>query len=453
MGDLNVIDRFMATFIRYIDSGFGLLNDDVARLSSILIGIDITLAGLFWVVDSEANVVGRLLKKILYVGVFALILNQFSVLSDIIYRSFAGLGLAATSNTLTPEDLLKPGRLAGTGFEAAWPLLKQVAAMLGFTSFFDNFLTIIVLLISWLVVIIAFFILSVQLFITILEFKLTSLAGFVLVPFALWNRTSFLAERVLGNVIATGVKVMVLAVITGIGSTFFGEFITALQGQEPDIGQAMSLVLASLALLGLGIFGPGIASGLVSGAPQLGAAAAIGTAGAAAGAAMLAGGAIVAGAGALRATGAAGLGAIRAGAALGSATQTAFALGQSTSAATGIGSVAAGVGAVARAGAGAATRGVGSAMSRVGDAVTEGIDAGRAAAWEASGGSPAAASGSSSVPPAYPFGTYPSAAPDWARRLRAEQSSRAHRHAAAQAIKDGDRPGSPANPDLNMKED
>lgn len=448
MGDLNVIDRFMETFIRYIDSGFGLLNDDVARLSSILIGIDITLAGLFWVMDSEANVLGRLLKKILYVGVFALILNQFSTLADIIYRSFAGLGLAATSNTLTPEDLLKPGRLAGTGFEAAWPLLKQVAALLGFTSFFDNFLTIIVLLIAWLVVIIAFFILSVQLFITILEFKLTSLAGFVLVPFALWNRTSFLAERVLGNVIATGVKVMVLAVVTGIGSTFFGEFISALQGQEPDIGQAMSLVLASLALLGLGIFGPGIAAGLVSGAPQLGAAAAIGTAGAAAGAAMLTGGAVLAGAGALRATGAAGLGAIRAGAALGTATQTAFALGQSASGATGISGVAAGLGGVARAGTAAATRGVRSAAGRVGDAVSEGLDAGRAVAWEATGGTPAASSPQATTQ----FGAS-SAAPDWARRLRAEQSARAHRHAATQAIKDGDRPGSPANPDLHMKED
>jgi type IV secretion system protein TrbL len=320
--------------------------------------------------------------------------------------------------------------------------------MLGFTSFFDNFLTIIVLLISWLVVIIAFFILSVQLFITILEFKLTSLAGFVLVPFALWNRTSFLAERVLGNVIATGVKVMVLAVVTGIGSTFFGEFITALQGQEPDIGQAMSLVLASLALLGLGIFGPGIASGLVSGAPQLGAAAAIGTAGAAAGAAMLAGGTVLAGAGALRATGAAGLGAIRAGSALGSATQTAFALGQAASGATGVGAIAAGLGGIARAGAGAAAHGVRSAAGHVGDAVSEGLDAGRAAAWQATGGTP----GTSSGQPSAQF-TASSAAPDWARRLRAEQAARAHRHAAAQAIKDGDRPGSPANPDLNMKED
>ena len=33
-----------------------------------------------------------------------------------------------------------------------------------------------------------------------------ALAGFVLVPFALWNKTSFLAERVLGNVISSGIK-------------------------------------------------------------------------------------------------------------------------------------------------------------------------------------------------------------------------------------------------------
>jgi hypothetical protein len=125
--------------------------------------------------------------------------------------------------------------------------------------------------------IIAFFILAVQMFVTIIEFKLTSLAGFILVPFALWNRTSFLAERVLGNVISSGIKVMVLAVIVGIGSGFFTEFTTALQGQEPDIGQAMSLMLASLTLFGLGIFGPAIASGLVAGAPQLGAGAALGT--------------------------------------------------------------------------------------------------------------------------------------------------------------------------------
>jgi type IV secretion system protein TrbL len=448
MGDLNVIDRFMETFIRYIDSGFGLLTGDVAFLTTILIGIDITLAGLFWAMDSDTNIFGRLIRKVLYTGAFALILNNFSALADIIYRSFAGLGLHASASGLTAADLLKPGRLAGTGFEAAHPLLQQTGALLGFTSFFDNFLTIIVLLIAWVIVIIAFFILAVQLFITILEFKLTTLAGFVLVPFALWNKTAFLAERVLGNVITSGIKVMVLAVIIGIGSSFFGEFITALRGQEPDIGQAMSLVLAALSLFGLGIFGPGIASGLVSGAPQLGAGAAIGTVGAATGAAMLAGGAVMGGA---RALGPSSIAAIRAGTAMGSAASNAYQLAEATSGATGLGGVATGLGGVARAGAGAVTQGARSMASRAGNSLSESAATGREAAWRFSGGSPV--SGGSSSSAANTSSAAIDSAPQWARRLRAEQASRAHRHATAQAIKDGDRPGGGANPDLKETED
>src|SRR3546814_11441677 len=79
----------------------------------------------------------------------------------------------------------------------------------------------------------------------------------------------------------------------------FHEVTAALQGQEPDIRQAMGLTLASLTIFGLGIFGPSIASGLVAGAPQLGAGAALGTTIGAAGVTMLAGGAEVGGARAL----------------------------------------------------------------------------------------------------------------------------------------------------------
>ena len=85
----------------------------------MLIGIDITLAGLFWAMGGEDDVIGRFIKKILYVGVFALILNSFSTLADIIFRSFAGLGLTAGGGSITADDLLEPGRLAGTGFTAA----------------------------------------------------------------------------------------------------------------------------------------------------------------------------------------------------------------------------------------------------------------------------------------------------------------------------------------------
>ncbi|RTM05661.1 MAG: P-type conjugative transfer protein TrbL [Hyphomicrobiales bacterium] len=437
MNDLGVIDRFMETFTRYIDSGFGLLSGEVAFLTHILIGIDITLAGLVWAFGGEPNILTRLVRKVLYVGAFAFILNNFKNLADIIYRSFAGLGINASAGNLSADNLLRPGRIAAAGFEGAWPLLDQASQLVGFPEIFGNALTIFVLLLAWFLVLIAFFILSIQLFITILEFKLTTLAGFVLVPFALWNRSAFLAERVLGNVISSGIKVMVLAVIVGIGSTLFGEFASALQGKEPDLAAAMSQVLGALALLGLGIFGPGIASGLVSGAPQLGAGAALGTTAAAAGSALVAGGVAFAGA---RMAAGGGIAAVRAGTAMGSAASTAWQMGRATSPESG---VAAGLQGVARAAGGAAMQGMRSAA----EPFQRGAEAGRDAAWTATGGTPTTSMTGG------PATTASAAAPTWARRLRSEQTARAHRHAATQAVRDGDRGGSGANPSLNDKED
>ena len=395
--------------------------------------------------DGEANVLAHLIKKVLYVGTFAFILGNFSTLSMIVYNSFSTLGLHATGSGLTAEDLLRPGKLAGTGFQAAWPLLQQAGSLVGYTSFFSNFVTIVVLLFAWAIIVLAFFVLAVQLFITILEFKLTTLAGFVLVPFALWGKTAFLAERVLGNVIASGIKVMVLAVIVGIGTTFFSQFVGALQGHQPSLSDAMSLMLASLSLFGLGIFGPGIATGLVSGAPQLGAGAALGTVGAMVGATALGGAAAVGGA---RFAGAAGIGAIRAGSAMGAGASQAYRMGQATSGSTGAAGVGAGLAGVARAGAGAAANAAKNFGARFVASVGESTQSGRDAAFRATGGT--RTGGAANENAASPSGE--GGAPAWARRLRSEQRIRAHAHATTQAIKDGDRPGAAATPDLDQRE-
>ena len=49
---------------------------------------------------------------------------------------------------------------------------------------------------------------------------------------------------------------MVLAVIVGIGSTLFSQFTAGSGGAQIGIEDAMALVLAALALLGLGSLGP-----------------------------------------------------------------------------------------------------------------------------------------------------------------------------------------------------
>ena len=289
MNNTGVIDQFLNVFTQYIDSGFGLVGGDVRWLSTTLIAIDMMLAGLFWAMAGDEDILARLIRKTLYVGFFAFLISNFNGLCKVIYESFLGLGLEASGSALSAQTLLQPGKLAQVGIDAGKPILAAAGSLMGYVSIVTNGVQIFVLLVSWIVVVIAFFVLAVQLFITLIEFKLTTLAGFVLIPFALFNKTAFLAEKVLGNVIASGVKILVLAVVVGIGSTLFSQFTQGFGSNQPTIEDALSIMLGALALFGLGIFGPSIATGLVSGAPQLGAGAAAGTAMAAGGVAVAAG--------------------------------------------------------------------------------------------------------------------------------------------------------------------
>ena len=289
MNGTGVIDNFLTVFTSYIDSGFGLLGGEVGFLSTTLIVIDVTIAALFWAWGTDEDVLQRLVKKTLYIGTFAFIIGNFQNLAQILLDSFAGLGLKASGGAMSIGDFMRPGAVASTGLDAAQPMLDATADLVGPVGLFTNFVEIMILLIAWVIVVIAFFILAIQIFVTILEFKLVTLAGFVLLPFAFFGRTAFMAERVLGHIISSGIKLLVLAVITGIGTTLFSRFIDAGLGAEPGIDEVMAIALGALTLLGLGIFGPGIANGIVAGGPQLGAGAAAGT-GLAAGAAIGGGG-------------------------------------------------------------------------------------------------------------------------------------------------------------------
>jgi type IV secretion system protein TrbL len=394
MGGTGVIDSFLAVFTNYIDSGFGLLSGEVAFLATTLAAIDITLAAIFWSWAADEDIIARLAKKTLFVGVFAYLIGNWNNLARIIFESFAGLGLKASGTGMSTSDFLSPGRVAQVGIDAGRPILDSISGLMGYISFFENFVQITVLLFAWIVVLLAFFILAIQLFVTLIEFKLTTLAGFVLIPFGLFGKTAFAAERVLGNVISSGVKVLVLAVIVGIGSTLFSQFTTGFGGNQPTIESAMSMVLAALSLLGLGIFGPGIANGIVSGGPQLGAGAAIGT-GVAAGGVVAAG---VAGAG--LAAGAAG-GAL-AGAARGSASVV------------------------------AAASNAASALPRTAGAMSSAVTQGQSAA---SSGSPSAGE-----------------PPPWAARMKRAQTMSHGASAATHSVRSADHAGGGASVDLSEGE-
>jgi type IV secretion system protein TrbL len=426
MNDTGVIDQFLSVFSTYIDSGFGLLGGEVGFLSSTLIVIDVTIAALFWAWGADEDVVQRLVKKTLYIGVFAFIIGNFQSLATIMLESFAGLGLKASGGAMAIGDFMRPGVVAATGLDAAEPLLDASADLLGPVGLFTNFVQIMILLVAWVIVVLAFFILAVQVFVTILEFKLVTLAGFVLIPFAFFGRTAFMAERVLGHIISSGIKVLVLAVITGIGTTLFDRFLDAGIGPEPDIEQAMAIALGALTLLGLGIFGPSIANGIVAGGPQLGAGAAAGTT-VAAGATLAAGAAgatLAGGTAATAARGAAAAGARGAGSA--SAAYSAGAAGKSGARAVG-----SGLANVAR----SAASGASSPLRRAAEKLRANFEAGRDGPAD-------------SAAPARPA----DAPPAWAAAMRRRQMVTQGATIGAQTLKGGDSHGGGSAPDISEKD-
>jgi len=457
VNDTGVIDTFLGVFTGYIDSGFGLLGGEVAFLSSTLIAIDVTIAALFWAWGADEDVLQRLVKKTLYIGVFAYIIGNFSSLATILFDSFAGLGLKASGGGMALADFMKPGTVAATGLDAGAPLLDATEDLVGPVGLFTNFPEIMILLVAWLIVVLAFFVLAIQVFVTIIEFKLVTLAGFVLLPFAFFNRTAFMAEKVLGHVISSGVKVLVLAVITGIGTTLFTQFINAGVGPEPDIEQVMAIALGALTLLGLGIFGPGIANGIVAGGPQLGAGAAAGTAllagaslaGGAAGAKLAAGAAGSAVAAGGRATTATASGAARAsGAAAAAYSMGSFGKAGASAVAGGM----AATGEAALAGAGrAAVSPLRKMADKAGQALWSNFRSGARSSFGAAPEGPAASTAAAPAESGAGPASSSSGPPSWAKAMKHRQAMTQGATMAAHTLKGGDSHGGGNGPDVSDK--
>ncbi|RYD95539.1 MAG: P-type conjugative transfer protein TrbL [Sphingomonadales bacterium] len=446
MNDFSAIDGFLNTFIAYIDSGFGLISGDVTSLAAILIVIDVTLAALFWAWGQNTDIIHSLVVKTLYVGAFAFIFGNFWVLSQTVFVSFASLGLTASASGLEAGDLLRPGLIAAEGLAASQPIFDHIGTIApGPFEFFGNLAVVILLCLGGIIVIAAFFVLSIQLFVLIVEFKLTTLAGFVLVPFAFWRQTTFLAERVLGNVVSSGIKVLVIAVVIGIGSGMFATLRTALSSDDMTIEQAFAVVLGALTLMGLAIFCPRIAAGLVSGAPQLSAGAAAGTA---VGVSAAGAAALVAARSTVETAATAGRAAANGGASTAGGLRAAAALGALR---TGLsGPLAAPLNAAIGLGAGAAGR-LRQSGDRMGDHFhNRGVSGARAVAAGAGAITPAPASSLASHAGAH---AGPDAGqPAWARRFRQTQAIREGALAAAHMLGAGDAGGGSEGPNLKQRE-
>ncbi len=294
----NILGTFLDAYTGAINSGFGIISGDVTSIMGVLSVISIALAAIFWMLDETENVIAPLVRQILKIGLFVWIVNDWKGLTQTVINGFAATGLKAGGSGVPYRTFLdSPGNIVVAGFKHAMNEFNLIQQLTGPVDFFLNLPSILVLFISAVGIIVAFFVIAVQLVVTLIEFRLVTLAAFILIPFGILNKTSFLAERAFGYVVSAGLKVLTIALIVTIGGKTFDNIALVTMGDADSMFmQAMSVMLAALLMMMLSLTIPSVAAALVTGGPQLGAGAALAGA---AGLAAAAGGAYLAGRGAI----------------------------------------------------------------------------------------------------------------------------------------------------------
>ncbi len=264
----DLINDVANQYINAINSGFGLIKGDVTWLLNFLIILSILWSATLWAL-SDDHIIAQFARKIVYIGFFAWIIQNWQMLTDTLARSFMDLGLKAGGFDSANYYTAQPGNIAYLGYTTAQPLLDQITRLTGPVAFFKNIVEIVILFLAVCAIIASFCVITIQVVVALLTFKFGSLAAFVLVPFAVLSKTAFIAERPLGWVVGSGVRLMVLTLVLGVGNNIFQE-LKVPPGQTVTTYQAFCIGLAALLLMVLSLVASRLASDLIIGGPSLG---------------------------------------------------------------------------------------------------------------------------------------------------------------------------------------
>ena len=262
----------MVVFSNTISSGFLALQGPVNGVFGTMIGIVVALTGVQWVLSSTREVLAAGFGKVLLIGFFAFLINDWERLSLMIQSGFVDLGLRAGGGSLSRNDFLNPGVILEQGWRIVKALGDTPAPASGPLDIMGNLTDALVLGLAMIGIMLAFAVLALQIIVSLLEFKIVTLGGFILLPFGIWSKSAFLAERPLGFVVSSGLKVLALAIVVSGARSVFDQLQPS---AAPDLYEALAILAASILLAMLAVFIPNLASALVTGGPALGAGAAV----------------------------------------------------------------------------------------------------------------------------------------------------------------------------------
>ncbi len=255
-----ILNTTLNTFLTAFNAGWGNLQLAINWLIGTMLAIELVLVGLWWALGGGAQLV-QVMKKLLYLGFWMWIVTNFPFLAKQFVFSLAKAGEIAGGAAGNQNILLDPSGIINLGLAVTAPLAEAMVKQ-GW-DIADG----ITYAVMWLLAIMGFVIIAWQMFYTVLEFYiLLTLVGIIL-PFGFFEPTKFMAEKSIGAVISSGVKLMVLSFIIAVSTNVISGL--PIPADIPSIETGITMVMVSGAIAFLAWNAPGIAAGLVVGSPSL----------------------------------------------------------------------------------------------------------------------------------------------------------------------------------------
>ena len=264
-----VMTEVLNTILTVLSGGAESLGENAIGLLSTLIAIEIVWAGLMWALGTD-NFFKRYLTKVIKVGMFAFLTLNFPMIVNVILDGFIWAGLELGGSGLSMDKVQDPSAIIEYGFMATASVWDQVLdSGIGISGLVEDMMLGFV----GLTILVLYFIVALQVFITLVEFYLIASFGVIMVPWGVNKHTAFIAERYFGAILAQGVKLMVVIALLSI----LLPVINAMGiPEDPSFSDVMSLAFGMGTMAFLIWRAPNVASGLMTGSANLSASDAVG---------------------------------------------------------------------------------------------------------------------------------------------------------------------------------
>ena len=256
------INTTLQTFISAGNATINNLQVFVTGLITSMLVIEIVMFGIRWASEQSQDMY-RVVRKLFFLGLVLWIANNYITIRDDIRNGFELLGVIASKNQDTGKGFMQnPSQVIKIYMDQILAPIVEQTKQASWFSVSGYGLIAIALLILF-----AYLIITLQIFITQVEFSLLSSLIFAFIPFGCFSGTRFLMEKIFSLFISFGVKFYVLCFLMG----FLQKPIQSIAiGEQVSTNDVVGVFAVSCVFALLAVRVPAVAAGLLAGAPSLG---------------------------------------------------------------------------------------------------------------------------------------------------------------------------------------